>query len=80
MSVSILVVDDEPDVGEMFRQRFRRDLRRGQRARGDVLGRDADAVVAHPHLDRIAQIARRATFSVGRKSGPAPSRCRLAVA
>jgi CheY-like chemotaxis protein len=29
MSVSILVVDDEPDVGEMFRQRFRREVRQG---------------------------------------------------
>jgi two-component system, response regulator, stage 0 sporulation protein F len=29
MSVSILVVDDEPDVAEMFRQRFRRETRDG---------------------------------------------------
>jgi CheY-like chemotaxis protein len=29
MSVSILVVDDEPDVAELFRQRFRREIRRG---------------------------------------------------
>ena len=29
MSVSILVVDDEPDVGELFRQRFRRETRDG---------------------------------------------------
>jgi len=29
MSVSILVVDDEPDVAERFRQRFRRDVRQG---------------------------------------------------
>jgi len=29
MSVSILVVDDEPDVAEMFRQRFRREARNG---------------------------------------------------
>ena len=29
MSVSILVVDDEPDVGELFRQRFRREIRDG---------------------------------------------------
>jgi CheY-like chemotaxis protein len=28
-SVSILVVDDEPDVAEMFRQRFRREVRQG---------------------------------------------------
>ena len=29
MSVSILVVDDEPDVAELFRQRFRREARLG---------------------------------------------------
>src|SRR5437764_3131183 len=29
MSVSILVVDDEPDVAELFRQRFRRETRLG---------------------------------------------------
>jgi len=29
MSVSILVVDDEPDVGDLFRQRFRREARQG---------------------------------------------------
>jgi hypothetical protein len=27
MSVLVLVVDDEPDVEELFRQQFRRDLR-----------------------------------------------------
>ena len=29
MSVSILVVDDEPDVAELFRQRFRHEVREG---------------------------------------------------
>ena len=29
MTVSILVVDDEPDVAELFRQRFRRVVRQG---------------------------------------------------
>jgi CheY-like chemotaxis protein len=29
MSVSILVVDDEPDVADLFRQRFRREARNG---------------------------------------------------
>ena len=29
MSFSVLVVDDEPDVAEMFRQRFRREARQG---------------------------------------------------
>jgi CheY-like chemotaxis protein len=30
MSVSILVVDDEPDLAEPFRQRFRRETREGK--------------------------------------------------
>jgi CheY-like chemotaxis protein len=30
VSVYILVVDDEPDVAELFRQQFRRDLRAGR--------------------------------------------------
>ena len=29
MTVSIIVVDDEPDVAELFRQRFRREIRQG---------------------------------------------------
>ena len=29
MTVSILVVDDEPDVADLFRQRFRREVRQG---------------------------------------------------
>jgi CheY-like chemotaxis protein len=29
MSVSILVVDDEPDAADLFRQRFRREARQG---------------------------------------------------
>ena len=29
MTVSILVVDDKPDVAELFRQRFRREVRQG---------------------------------------------------
>ena len=29
MTVSILVVDDEPDVADLFRQRFRREVREG---------------------------------------------------
>jgi CheY-like chemotaxis protein len=30
VSLSILIVDDEPDVAELFRQRFRREVRQGQ--------------------------------------------------
>ena len=29
MTVSILIIDDEPDVAELFRQRFRREAREG---------------------------------------------------
>jgi CheY-like chemotaxis protein len=32
MTVSILVIDDEPDVSELFRQRFRREARGGEYA------------------------------------------------
>ena len=32
MTVSILIVDDEPDVVELFRQRFRREARQGEYA------------------------------------------------
>ena len=32
MSVSILIVDDEPDVGELFKRKFRRELRDGEYA------------------------------------------------
>ena len=47
MTVLVLVVDDEPDVEELFRQQFRRDLR-GQRFVMDFANSAADA------LSRIA--------------------------
>src|SRR5271166_2495097 len=49
VSVLVLVVDDEPDVAELFRQRFRRDLRE-QRFLMDF------AVSAKDALARIASI------------------------
>ena len=30
MSFSILIVDDEPDIADLFRQCFRREMRRGK--------------------------------------------------
>jgi len=51
MTVAILVVDDEPDVVELFKQRFRREVRREQCALHfastgkealDLLGADLD--------------------------------------
>ena len=48
MSVSILVVDDEPDVAELFRQRFRRETRQGSY----VMHYAASGVEA---LDRLAR-------------------------
>lgn len=30
MSFSVLIVDDEPDIADLFRQRFRREVRQGQ--------------------------------------------------
>ena len=32
MSFSILIVDDEPDLPDLFRQRFRREVRQGKYA------------------------------------------------
>ena len=49
MSVLVLVVDDEPDVEELFRQQFRRDLR-AQRFTMDFASSAADA------LARVASI------------------------
>jgi CheY-like chemotaxis protein len=49
MGVLVLVVDDEPDVAELFRQRFRRDLRE-QRFVMDFASSAKDA------LARIASI------------------------
>jgi len=49
MSVLVLVVDDEPDVAELFRQKFRRDLRE-QRFVMDF------AISAKDALARIASI------------------------
>ena len=43
MSVLVLVVDDEPDVEELFRQQFRRDLR-AQRFIMDFAVSAADAL------------------------------------
>ena len=43
MSVSVLVVDDEPDVEALFRQQFRRDLR-AQRFVMDFASSAADAL------------------------------------
>jgi CheY-like chemotaxis protein len=43
LSVLVLVVDDEPDVEELFRQQFRRDLR-AQRFMMDFANSAADAL------------------------------------
>jgi CheY-like chemotaxis protein len=48
MSVSILVVDDEPDVADLFRQCFRREARQGTY----VMHFAASGVEA---LDRLAE-------------------------
>lgn len=47
MTVSILIVDDEPDIAELFRQRFRRETRQGTY----VLH---FAASGHEALDRLA--------------------------
>jgi CheY-like chemotaxis protein len=47
MSVSILVVDDEPDVADLFRQRFRREARQGKYMHFAASGAEA--------LDRLTE-------------------------
>jgi len=50
MSVSILVVDDEADVAELFRQQFRREVRQGHyvmhfaQSADEALGKLADGI------------------------------------
>ena len=50
MSVSILVVDDEADVADLFRQQFRREVRQGQyvihfaQSAEEALGKLADGI------------------------------------
>ena len=46
MSVLVLVVDDEPDFTELFRQQFRRDLRKGR----------FQMVFAHSAPDALARV------------------------
>ena len=48
MNVLVLVVDDEPDVRELFRQQFRRDLR-AERFVMDFAGSAADALACVAH-------------------------------
>jgi len=57
MSVSILVVDDEPDVADLFRQRFRRETRQGKY----VMHFATSGVEA---LDRLAEEIRPALVAV----------------
>jgi CheY-like chemotaxis protein len=57
MSVSILVVDDEPDVADLFRQRFRREARQGTY----VMHFAASGVEA---LDRLAREIQPALVAV----------------
>jgi DNA-binding NtrC family response regulator len=59
MSVNILIVDDEPDVAELFRQQFRRETRQGTyvcitplRGRRHWIG---SQVRSSPHWSRSCQ-------------------------
>jgi two-component system, response regulator, stage 0 sporulation protein F len=49
MSFSILIVDDEPDIAELFRQRFRREVREGRY----VLHFAGSGEEALPQIDEI---------------------------
>ena len=74
MSVSILVVDDEPDVAEMFRQRFRREARNGTyvmhfaSSGGEAIG--IGGLERHQQRDRSP-----ARFHRGRARQPADCFC-----
>ena len=57
MSVLILVVDDEPDIEQLFRQQFRRDLRSGRFAM-------EFAQSAAAALERIAAAAERSLILI----------------
>ena len=57
MSLLILVVDDEPDVEQLFRQQFRRDLRSGRFAM-------EFAQSAAAALERIAAAAERSLILI----------------
>jgi hypothetical protein len=69
MSVSILAVDDEADVADLFRQHFRREVRQGQYVlHFRVLGRGSAAEARpgyptaanrHPIRDQHARHERR---------------------
>jgi CheY-like chemotaxis protein len=59
MGFSILIVDDEPDVAELFRQRFRRETRQGMY----VLHYAASGEEA---LDRLAVWRSRLLYQAGR--------------
>src|SRR5262245_54800992 len=57
MSVSILVVNDEPDVAELFRQRFRHEVRH-----------PADPAAMAYHAERVSDAATERPAPVGRSS------------
>ncbi|MCX7381094.1 MAG: response regulator [Alphaproteobacteria bacterium] len=51
MTVRILVVDDEPDVEALIRQKFRREVRQGQYALEFVLSGPATLAALHTDAD-----------------------------
>ena len=57
MSVLVLVVDDEPDIAELFRQQFRRETRAGKFVLAFASsGRDALECLADPDSVRLILI------------------------
>jgi CheY-like chemotaxis protein len=54
MSYSILIVDDEPDIADLFKQRFRREVRQGQYVLHFAgSGEEALALLAEIHPELI---------------------------
>lgn len=57
MSLLVLVVDDEPDLGDLFRQQFRRELRAGKFMLAFAAsGREALVRLAEPEGDKLILI------------------------
>jgi CheY-like chemotaxis protein len=71
MSVSILIVDDEPDVAELFRQRFRRENPQGIYALDFATsGEEAlDRLAGHIQPQRQSEMP--LAFGIGLDCGPA---------
>ena len=75
MSVSILVVDDEMDVAELFRQQFRREVRQGQYVIHFAQSAE-EALGKYPKTEDEAKVAWAKEKGLAARANPPPSRHR----